>query len=251
MARRSKPCVSPAFRRLTRRLCACVLNAATALAPNENVEANAAQVATQCVSRRADQRSRACFRRRRSRVPAAQLEGNWYWVLDGELDSDGAISPRARCGHGGFASEPTTPTVKRWPASSVSSLGGPRPITVACAHPLRPVLPSRPSHGSSSIGCHDDARRSGDFKQSAVGRVSPAPLNGPWECDNDTGSGSVSTCVFATATRSTPVATTDTRTTPSREGSKVAPRMMLVSSSTSWRIRSPLRPGQTSSDRRL
>jgi hypothetical protein len=56
-------------------------------------------------------------------------------------DSDGAISHRARCGQGGFASEPITPTVKRWPASSVWSLGGPTPITAVCAHPVHPVLP--------------------------------------------------------------------------------------------------------------
>jgi hypothetical protein len=39
------------------------------------------------------------------------------------------------------------------------------------------------------------------------------------------------------AARPIPVATTDTRTASARAGSKVAPRMMLASSSTSWRMR--------------
>jgi hypothetical protein len=43
--------------------------------------------------------------------------------------------------------------------------------------------------------------------------------------------------IWAIAARSMPVATTETRTTPSSAESKVAPRMMLASSSTSWRMR--------------
>jgi hypothetical protein len=154
-------------------------------------------------SARADQRSRACFRRRRSRVPAVQPERKLVLGSRRRADSDGAISHRARCRHGGFASEPITPTVKRWPASSVWSLGGPTPIAAACAHPLRPVLPSRPNYGSSSIRRHHDARRSGDFSLSSSerwGGRTPRHSIGSGNGITGTESGSVSTSVFATDT---------------------------------------------------